>query len=468
MDPFSTVGLLANIEGLAEGAFKLVSLVNTIKQGGKQRVRLFTELNSLWTVLKLLESHFDPEEQEISEQWLDTIKVLDQKDGAFDQISTVFDDLTSRLQPRIGHRKMMQTLCWPFDKSEVNNLIVHLERLKSTVSLAYSSTNAAAVRDIQGDTKYIKLSMAHEETKAITDWISNLNFFKQQVAFVSQVREGTGQWFLQDPIFQQWATSQESMLWCPGIMGVGKTYIASLAVDYLKNTYKDQNAAVLVLYCVYNEVQSQTVENLVAALIKQILQIRPDVSETLRRIHRESSRTDVPPKIGQLTSILRAELARFDNCFIVIDGLDEILDELDRHILLETLSYGRVNMMVTSRPLESIKKLFNPDLNGSFVECDGCDKKNPRVIFHCQQCLGEGYDLCEECHDKGIRCSKDGHDLVKTFGGLELGINATSTDIHNYVEWRMENESKLRGIIHKKRFLREDISSIVVQQADGV
>lgn len=181
MDPVSAVSLLASIEALAEGAFKLVSLINTIKQGGKERLRMFTELNSLWMVLKLLESHFDPEEHELSEQWLDTISVLDQEGGVFDQISNAFDRLTARLQPKMGHRKVMQTLRWPFDKTEVEELTVHLERLKNTVNLAYSSTNAAVIRNIQSDTKYIKLSVANDEVKAIIDWLSNLNFLKQQV-----------------------------------------------------------------------------------------------------------------------------------------------------------------------------------------------------------------------------------------------------------------------------------------------
>lgn len=181
MDPASVVGLLASIESLADGAFKLVSLINTIKQGGKQRLRLFTELNSLWMVLKLLEGHFDPEEQHLNEHWLGAIKLLDEDDGIFDQISTVFEGLTDRLQPKMGHRKVMQTLRWPYDKSEVEDLTAHLERLKNTLSLAYNSTNAAAVREIQSDTKYIKQSVTNDEVKAIMDWISNLNFLKQQV-----------------------------------------------------------------------------------------------------------------------------------------------------------------------------------------------------------------------------------------------------------------------------------------------
>lgn len=137
-------------------------------------------------VFKLLESHFDPSEQEISEQWLETIEVLDQDGGVFDQISTVFDNLTDRLQPRTGHRKVMQTLRWPFDKTEVEELTLHLECLKNTVNVAYSSTNSAVVREIQADTKFLQISAVNDEVKAIIDWISTLNFLKQQVQQATQ------------------------------------------------------------------------------------------------------------------------------------------------------------------------------------------------------------------------------------------------------------------------------------------
>lgn len=113
MDPISAVGLLASISSLADGAFNVVSFINTIREGGKQRLRLFTELNSLWMILKLLEGHFDAEDEDLGEPWLRTIAVLDEDDGIFDQIQATFDNLMSRLQPKTGHRKVVQTLRWP-------------------------------------------------------------------------------------------------------------------------------------------------------------------------------------------------------------------------------------------------------------------------------------------------------------------------------------------------------------------
>lgn len=179
MDPIS---LLASIAGLADAAFKIVSCISTMKQGGKQRLRLLTELNSLWMVLKLLEGHFELEIGALSEHWRKTIANLAEDDGIFDQVQATFDDLTSRLQPKSGYRKLLQTIRWPYDdKSEVEALIAYLERLKSSINLALTSTNAVVARENQNDTMLIKDSVTKGEVKAILDWISSLNFVKQQV-----------------------------------------------------------------------------------------------------------------------------------------------------------------------------------------------------------------------------------------------------------------------------------------------
>ncbi|KAI4234159.1 MAG: hypothetical protein LQ349_003966 [Xanthoria aureola] len=459
------LGLAASITALAEAAFKLVSIINTIKQGGKQRLRLFAELNSVWMLFKLLETHFDPDEQEIGDQWLETIKVLDEPDGVFDQVSSLLDGLTDRLQPKTGHRKVMQTLRWPFDKAEVEEFTAHLERLKSTINVAYNSTNSAVVREIQSDTKYIKSSVASDEVKAILDWMSNLNFLKQQADFVNQVREGTGEWFLRRADFQQWTSGREAMLWCPGIMGAGKTFLASIATEYLRKTNKDRNSAVLILYCGYNVAQSQSIDSLVAALIKQVLQLRPEISKELKELHKKYARTEVFPSLEALTQILRAELDKFEDCFIVVDGLDELLEESKRLLLLQALTYGKVNIMVTSRPLDSIRDLFGPFAD---VTCDGCDRGDLRIMYHCKQCLGGGFDLCEDCFTNKITCPEEGHYLIKRFGIQEIGIEATPSDIQNYVQWRIDHEPKLFDSVNKKKNLRDEISMTIVQQANGM
>ena len=140
--------LIASVEALAEGTFKVISILNTIKEGGKQRLRLFTEVNSLWMLLKLVECNFESDEEELGEAWLKTLCVLNEDIGTFDQIGEVLDSLTNKLQPKVGLRKALQTLRWPLDKAEVESQVAQLERLKSNINLALTSTGAAIIREI--------------------------------------------------------------------------------------------------------------------------------------------------------------------------------------------------------------------------------------------------------------------------------------------------------------------------------
>ena len=255
------------------------------------------------------------------------------------------------------------------------------------------------------------------------------------------------------------------MLWAPGIPGAGKTFLASIVVEHLKRTLKWQNVAVLIIYCGYNDAKSQSVDNLIAALIKQLLQFRSDVSKDLKELYKNHSRTDVFPSLEKLTDILRAEISKYDNCFIIMDALDEILDESNRRLLLETLTHGKVNIMVTSRPIDSIRELFSLITE---ISCDGCEEENLRLVYHCKQCLGLGFDLCEACRGQDMTCPEDGHYIVKRFGAYEIEIEATDKDVRNYVQWRIDQEPKLLDSVNKKRALRGEIAGTLVQQSNGM
>jgi len=79
-----------------------------------------------------------------------------------------------------------------------------------------------------------------QDSETIIRWLSDLNFWAKQDDSFQRHQEGTGEWFLNDPAFQNWVTSSENtVLWCPGdrkpafflvtdlmIAGVGKTIIA--------------------------------------------------------------------------------------------------------------------------------------------------------------------------------------------------------------------------------------------------
>lgn len=265
MDPLS---LAASITTLCCAAFRVVVFLGDIKIGGKERLKLFTEINSLWMVLKVLEEQFHSDDLHKEETRLQGVQSLLEPDGVFNQINDELQKLMEKLEPHSGAQKVIQTLKWPFDRREIDRTIKHLERFKQSISIVLTHANLALSQEIRDDGVKVRI-------KSIIDWLSPLNFLAKQEAIFKESREGTGTWLLDSKIFTSWASAAESILWCPGIPGAGKTFLASIIVDRLRQLYRAQNAAVLMIYCSYNDSSNQSPGDLIASLLKQINQTRP-------------------------------------------------------------------------------------------------------------------------------------------------------------------------------------------------
>src|ERR1700722_14718144 len=136
----------------------------------------------------------------------------------------------------------------------------------------------------------------------------------------------------------------------------------SIVVNHLQTlSEENESVATTCIYCNYKEQAEQTVPNLVASLLRQIVQgrraISDDVKSLFERHHRQSTR----PTLDQLTDVLILEIRMRSKVFIVVDALDECReDDATRALLLQVLrSFPlQVNLMVTSRDLPSIGRDF--------------------------------------------------------------------------------------------------------------
>lgn len=82
MDPLS---ISASVAALATATFQIVRFLGNMKEGGNDRLRLTTEVNSLWMLLKLLEGQLEPTNSH-EEAWLEGVRSLQVPNGVFDQI----------------------------------------------------------------------------------------------------------------------------------------------------------------------------------------------------------------------------------------------------------------------------------------------------------------------------------------------------------------------------------------------
>ena len=200
------------------------------------------------------------------------------------------------------------------------------------------------------------------EYSAVIDWISPLNFPAQQADYISWRQPGTGQWFLDSHEFTTWLETPKKTLFCPGIPGAGKTVIAATAIDHLKRMQSNSKVAVAYIYCNYKAKEDQSASTFLAAILKQLAQGRPVMTE-VTDLHERHSKYGTRPSLEDLYNALTLVLSKFSHTYIVVDALDECRNDDDtRHQLLNKLralqQNGDVRLMATSR--------FIPDIEAEF------------------------------------------------------------------------------------------------------
>lgn len=160
------------------------------------------------------------------------------------------------------------------------------------------------------------------------------------------------------------ASYTKRKFFCPGPPDAGKTILASIVVDHLWNTIRNDDIGVAYAYCDYRKYEEQTSNNLVTSLLNQLLrqQSKP-LSNDVNKLYLQHDQQGTRSSQVELFSLLQAETVNFSRIFIVIDALDECSnDDRTRQSLLERLrplqKSTSVNLMVTSRPLPDITEEF--------------------------------------------------------------------------------------------------------------
>jgi hypothetical protein len=258
---------------------------------------------------------------------------------------------------------------------KLNNLHCKLwDRCANVTSLTYLSKSLGAIKkDTEAVRNYMpavtsRLDMIrHNQDSAkhrtLLDWISASDFPSQQSDIIQRRQEGTAQWFLDAPELAHWLRETKATLFCPGIPGAGKTMIAATAIDHVLNTMQKGLHGVAYVYCNYKAREEQGVSNLLAAILKQLVQGRLSTVVHVEQLHQKHANRGTKPSLDEICSALRDVLAHYPTVYLVIDALDECQEDTRRVVLakLRDLQTAQdVRLMATSR--------FIPDIEDAFRE----------------------------------------------------------------------------------------------------
>ena len=109
---------------------------------------------------------------------------------------------------------------------------------------------------------------------------------------------------------------------------------------------------------------NQTASNFLGSLLRQLALQSGAILEDIKSCHKHHTRYGTPPSLSEIARLLRSQVEKFDVVFIVIDALDECpeLDQTRKNFLAEVRALlPKVSLMVTSRNIPSIEKVFKHD-----------------------------------------------------------------------------------------------------------
>ncbi|KAI0203100.1 hypothetical protein F4808DRAFT_52007 [Astrocystis sublimbata] len=416
------VGAVASVLQLVSTTAKLIQYCSDVAHAPAEADELVVECSALTPLLLRLKKDTKLQNEAASRP---LIKPLD-------DLKKRIRDLADKLGPESRLRRLSRDVLWPLLKKEIREVMDRVTRIMGLINswmtlevkdLADSIKEDTAVLPDMGRTIQKTLSMTvqieRRQTREMLDelvnFISPVSFSEKQSEIFSQRQPGTGQWFIDSPIFQEWLSSPGATLWCPGAPGSGKTFIASNVVDYLQGlVQKERETGLTYIFCDFRRrIQEPTA--LLANIWTQLI-LQRDLSKTeVEQLHNDLYGRKIKLTATQINGLVEKEFTdgKFQRMFVVIDALDEC-NEAQREALLVHVSrlYPWANVLITSRVLSSDVERF----------------ADVRV----------------------------------------LDIVSSNVDMHAYITTRIKTSRKLAENVKRRQGLESEIVQLVVERARGL
>ena len=146
--------------------------------------------------------------------------------------------------------------------------------------------------------------------------------------------------------------------------------IAAIAIDHLFKSAQNSSHGVAYVYCNYKDQVEQDTSGMLAAILKQLVQARPGISEPIARLHKQHAARRSRPPLDEIFETLQAVLAHYPTVHVVVDALDECRDRAQFLAKLRELQIGRdFRLMTTSRFISAIEEEFRNAPRLEIIAC---------------------------------------------------------------------------------------------------
>ena len=141
--------------------------------------------------------------------------------------------------------------------------------------------------------------------------------------------------------------------------------MAAIALDHLSKSIQD-DVGLAYIFCNYKSQADQGIYDLLSALLKQLVQSRPNIAIPVTNLYEHHSKRKIRPSLNDIFECLLAVCAAYAKVYVVVDALDECEEQNGtRSGLIERLrqlhTSATVQLLFTSRFIPVIEEKFKPE-----------------------------------------------------------------------------------------------------------
>jgi hypothetical protein len=143
----------------------------------------------------------------------------------------------------------------------------------------------------------------------------------------------------------------------PTTLVVTLTFLRSAVIEFLESDLSGHDIGLAFIYCDHKNSLLQKIEYFVGAIVRQLVERRPAISEDVRNLWVNNRGKGTAPTREEYLTLLRSLTNEYSELYIVIDALDECIDK-DGNIVWNTLimelkdSVPNLHLLCTSRHID--------------------------------------------------------------------------------------------------------------------
>ncbi|CAG8371455.1 unnamed protein product [Penicillium salamii] len=199
--------------------------------------------------------------------------------------------------------------------------------------------------------KKIYSKLLDDQENEIMRGISSLPFSATQRRTQGYRTPDTGTWFLHSKEYKDWKSIPGSVLWLYGVV----------IQDIEKLCEEDSSKSLAYWYFEFTQSNSQSVENMMRSLIRQLS--RSPLAPSVRNCWEHSIRKEIQPSRETITTMLDDVCSDMpSDVFLILDALDECPTDIKERQQLLSLLIGlaeahrkNIHILATGRPEQDIK-----------------------------------------------------------------------------------------------------------------